>query len=91
MKPDEFIPERWTTQPELIIHKDTWFPFLTGKYGCIGKQLAMNEMRTVIAKIVLELDVSFAKGETGRALLEDSRDTFTTDCAKLELIFTRRK
>jgi cytochrome P450 family 628 len=51
----------------------------------------MSELRTVIAKLILEFDMSFAPGEDGRALLEDSEDVFTTACAKLELVFTPRK
>ena len=30
-KPEEFIPERWTTQPELVLNKAAYLPFSTGK------------------------------------------------------------
>ncbi|KAH8682042.1 cytochrome P450 monooxygenase-like protein [Xylariales sp. PMI_506] len=89
-KPTEFIPERWTTQHELILNKDAFFPFSMGKFSCIGKQLALNELRVVIAKVLLEFDVKFAEGETGKALLEDSKDVFTLNNARLELCFTKR-
>lgn len=89
-KPNEFIPERWTTQPQLILDKTAFFPFLTGRFGCIGKQLAYNEMRTVVARMVLTFDVAFAPGEDGRTLLEDSQDHFTTGVAKLDLVITER-
>lgn len=32
---DEFIVERWTTKPDLIIDKRAFFPFLTGKWFVI--------------------------------------------------------
>jgi cytochrome P450 len=31
VRPLEFIPERWTTQPELIIDSSVYAPFSTGK------------------------------------------------------------
>ncbi|KAF2496864.1 cytochrome P450 [Lophium mytilinum] len=51
-QPDEFIPERWTTRPELTINKAGSMPFMTGPYDCAGKKLAMMELRSVVAKIV---------------------------------------
>ncbi|KAI0399882.1 cytochrome P450 [Xylaria palmicola] len=90
VSPNEFIPERWTTRPELVLNKKAFCPFSQGRYACIGRNLALNELRAVISKSVLEFDISFAPGETGRALLEDSKDIFTLSLAKLELRFTRR-
>ena len=90
-RPNEFIPERWTTQPELVLDKTAWFPFSIGRYGCIGKQLALIELRTVLTKLALELDIKFAPGETGKRLVEDSKDIFTTTAMPLDVIFTPRK
>ncbi|KAI0481303.1 cytochrome P450 monooxygenase-like protein [Xylariaceae sp. FL0804] len=90
LKPDEFRPERWTTEPHLILDKTAFFPFSMGKFACIGRQLALNELRTAIAKLILEFDVALAPGETGKRLLEESVDAFTMANAKLELCFTSR-
>ena len=57
----------------------------------IGKQLALNELRTVIVKVLLAFDVRLAPGETGRELLEESKDMFTLINGKLELVVTERK
>ncbi|KAI0191579.1 cytochrome P450 [Astrocystis sublimbata] len=89
--PNEFIPERWTTRPELVLNRKAFCPFSLGRYACIGRNLALNELRAVISKSVLEFDISLAPGETGRALLEDSKDIFTMSLAKLELCFTERR
>jgi cytochrome P450 len=62
-----------------------------GPYGCVGKQLALMEIRNVMARIVTEFDVTFAPGEDGTKLLEESHDTFTIALAPLELVFTRRE
>ncbi|KAI0976356.1 cytochrome P450 monooxygenase-like protein [Xylaria arbuscula] len=88
--PNEFIPERWTTRPELILNRKAFTPFSQGRFACIGRNLALNELRAVISKAVLEFGIAFAPGETGRALLEDSKDIFTMSLAKLELSFTKR-
>lgn len=88
--PNEFIPERWTTRPQLVLNKKAFCPFSLGRYACIGRNLALNELRVVITKSVLEFDIAFAPGETGRTLVEESRDIFTMSLAKLELSFTKR-
>ena len=62
-----------------------------GPYGCVGKQLALMEIRNVMARIVTEFDVRFAPGEDGTKLLEESHDTFTIALAPLQLVFKRRE
>ena len=91
VEPNTFVPERWTTKPELVLNKDAFFPFSMGKFGCIGKQLALNELRTVITKMVLEFDVEFAPGEDGTKLLTESQDVFTMSNAELKLIWRERE
>ncbi|KAH8727656.1 cytochrome P450 [Phaeosphaeriaceae sp. PMI808] len=36
VKPDEFIPEQWLDQPQLIPQKYAFFPFMAGLYSCTG-------------------------------------------------------
>jgi cytochrome P450 len=62
-----------------------------GPYGCVGKQLALMELRNVTARIVSQFDVKFAPGEDGTDLLEKSTDIFTLALAPLMLIFTNRE
>lgn len=90
VKPNDFIPERWSTQPELILNKEAWFPFNIGRYGCIGKQLALNELRTVVTKLVLDFDITLAPGETGYDLMEKSKDIFTMSNSKLDCVLHPR-
>lgn len=33
VKPDEFIPERWTDRPELVLDRRAWHPFIIGKFS----------------------------------------------------------
>ncbi|KXT05712.1 hypothetical protein AC578_5568 [Pseudocercospora eumusae] len=85
---DQFIPERWYSKPELIKHKKAFAPFLMGSFGCIGKNLAIMEMRTLTTSILLSYDVGFAPGENGNRIWNESREHFTMDLAPLDLVFT---
>ncbi|KAL4960091.1 cytochrome P450 [Aspergillus stella-maris] len=88
---DKFIPERWLDEKErLIKHEEAFFPFQLGRYGCVGKQLALMEMRLVIARMAWEFDISFAPGETGEAFDQDAKDTFTFTVGPLMLQFQVR-
>ncbi|KAL4804568.1 cytochrome P450 [Aspergillus unguis] len=88
---DEFIPERWIDKEKLVVNEAAFFPFQMGRYGCVGKQLALMEMRHVIARLVLEFDISFADGETGESFDRDAKDTFTYTVGPLMLNFESRR
>jgi hypothetical protein len=49
------------------------------------------ELRLTIADLLTRFDISFAPGETGRALIEESKDWFTWGLADLNLVFRRRR
>ena len=89
--PMSFVPERWTSRPDLVRNKNAFFPFLIGTYGCVGKQVALMELRTVLSKLVLAFDIEFAKGEDGRRLCEESLDCFTTTLARMDVELKTRK
>ena len=74
-----------------MINKKAFMPFSIGPYSCVGRQLALNEIRTVISKLVLGFDIGFAHGEDGTRLLEDTLDNFVLGLAELSLTFTPRK
>lgn len=90
-KATEFYPERWYKEPDMVKNKTCWGPFSMGVYGCIGKPLALLEIRTLVTKLVMKYDVAFAPGETGKALMEDFKDHFTLGLQDLNLVFTPRK
>lgn len=74
----------------MVKRKDAFAPFSLGPNSCVGKQLALMELRTVVAYLVTAFDVKFAPGEDGTRLLNDSKDFFTISTSDLEVIFTRR-
>jgi len=61
-----------------------------GTYSCIGKQLALMELRTVTARLVTQFDIAFAPGEDGTDLFEKTKDVFTLEVAPLRIVFTPR-
>ena len=61
-----------------------------GMYHCAGKQLALWEMRSVIARVALQFDISLAPGEDGREFDEGVLDTFTMALPPLQMCFKER-
>ena len=57
---------------------------------CIGKNLALMELRIVTALLVSRYEIMFAPGEDGTALFRDMKDAFTAAPGDLRLIFQRR-
>ncbi|KAJ8129220.1 hypothetical protein O1611_g4409 [Lasiodiplodia mahajangana] len=88
--PNQFIPERWTTQQEKVKDKRGFSPFSQGKFGCVGKSLAMSEMRIVIALLVKKFKISFTDDDKGRSLFTGLRDRFTFAPGDLQLRFSIR-
>lgn len=97
--PDAFVPARWLAaeqggRPELVAERGAWFPFQVGQYACVGKGLAMWEMRSVLTRVALGFDVGFPEeegGDRGRAFDEGMRDTFTMTLGPLWLVFRERR
>lgn len=74
----------------MVHHKDAWNPFSSGPFGCIGKNLAMMEVRLLTTELVLKYDAKLAEGEDGDNLLYKSTDHFTMGLADLMLVFEDR-
>jgi cytochrome P450 len=87
VRPDDFIPERWTSKPELILNRSAFFPFLIGPYSCVGKTLAYMELRSVIRRVVNEFDVVLPEGFVPEEYWNGIRDHFTAGPPKQEVNF----
>ncbi|KIW10687.1 hypothetical protein PV08_11651 [Exophiala spinifera] len=86
----EFIPERWISRPEMIKYKEAFAPFSSGPYSCIGKQLALMELRDVIAQLTTRFNIEQGPGNktSPEAGMED---IFTVALGSFDLVFTPRK
>ncbi|KAF2119242.1 AflN/verA/monooxygenase [Lophiotrema nucula] len=65
VKPDEFIPERWTVGPEdpLYPPKGAWRVFEWGPRACIGQTLALLELRVALVMTTRLFDIKPAYEE----------------------------
>lgn len=90
VQPNDFIPERWTTQPELVLNKSAWLPFSAGVYNCPGKALGMMELRSVVARTIDRFNVSFPPGVDFKwdAFYSEIKDCFTSGVPNQDLVFS---
>jgi tryprostatin B 6-hydroxylase len=64
--------------------------FDSGSFNCIGRPLALMNLRTTVARLVMEFDVKMAPGEDGSKFLGNAKDNFVLYLGDLDLVFTRR-
>ncbi|KAI7776264.1 Cytochrome P450 [Diaporthe eres] len=89
--PHDFVPERWYSKPEMVKAPRAFAPFGMGRTLCVGKNLAMAQMRLVAAAILPKYDIDFAPGEgNGEAVERDLKDQLTANPGKLRLVFAKR-
>jgi cytochrome P450 len=89
---EEFIPERWTEErPELLLEKKAFIPFGYGVHSCVGKQLALNEMRLVIARVARDFDVEFGESYDDGKFLAEWMDYAVLKIGALPLKFLSRR
>ncbi|KAI9927449.1 hypothetical protein MW887_003062 [Aspergillus wentii] len=88
---DSFIPERWYSKPEMIKEKSAFAPFLIGPYNCIGKPLALLNIRTLVAQLVTDFDFEFAPSENGEEFMGEAMDHITLELGKCIISFRARE
>ena len=93
VQPNEFIPERWSTQPDLVLRKDAFVPFGYGAYNCAGRPLAMLQLRMVVAMIFKRFELSFAPGKEAQCqhFIDHQSDCFTLHLEPLPLLLKERE
>ncbi|KAF9249319.1 hypothetical protein DTO013E5_8509 [Penicillium roqueforti] len=91
VNPHEFIPERWYSQPELIKDKRAFAPFGVGRTSCVGRHLALAQIRLVTAALMFHYRIKFAPGENnGEAVERDMKDQLTAQPGACRLVFQSR-
>ncbi len=63
VRPDEFLPERWTVpegDPLHPVNNNAWAPFSIGPRNCIGMELALIELRIVSVLTARRFDIEEA-------------------------------
>ncbi|KAL5585544.1 hypothetical protein FOVSG1_014933 [Fusarium oxysporum f. sp. vasinfectum] len=91
--PDDFVPERWTTNPEMVKDGSVFAPFSFGRYACMGKQLGLMEVGYATCIILHRFDICLAgEGASSKlAFLKGLEDHFTLDAPELQMLLTARK
>jgi cytochrome P450 len=93
-KPEAFIPERWFGDPAIYETKrDAFIPFSTGPRNCVGRPLAMMELRYAIATIFrnfnFEIDDHKYDAKVWDAQILD-RFTFSTGALDVKISFREK-
>jgi cytochrome P450 len=104
--PDTFWPERWLSDKERrsfgdakpndlggvpFVHNIAAFiPFSSGPANCVGKNLAYQEMRTVVCAMMHHLEFRFASGYDPKSWERDVKDYFVATKGKLPVILSPR-
>ncbi|KAI0399894.1 cytochrome P450 [Xylaria palmicola] len=90
VRPDDFVPERWTSAPELIRDRRAYAPFSTGARYCLGKSMALNALRLAVAGLLRDYDVAFAPGYDQATMWRDLRDQVTSQPGAVFCVFRPR-
>ncbi|KAI9706861.1 MAG: hypothetical protein M1820_004640 [Bogoriella megaspora] len=83
-QPDEFLPERWLVEKDDALFPSisgAWRPFEFGPRNCIGQQLALLEIKLVLALTVREFHVVNAYDEWDRMMKPKGPKTVNGDRA----------
>ncbi len=74
-----------------MLDKGAFAPFNQGRFGCVGKQLALMEIRAVTASLLSRFDLAFAEGMgRGEGVEGEMKDQFTMAVGKVDLVFEER-
>lgn len=88
---ERWWPERWLAGPDGVADQRAFIPFSYGPHVCVGKQLALAEMRLAVARTVrgfrLEMDDAQEQGEWWRAW----SDFFTVKLGSAGMKFIKRE
>ena len=95
--PETFWPERWLIaeglEPsgEKIVHNPNAFvPFSFGPYNCVGKNIAMQEMRVLICHLIQKLRFRIADPSDFAKFEREAKDQFVYVVGELRVVVERR-
>ncbi|KAF2726486.1 cytochrome P450 [Polyplosphaeria fusca] len=68
-RPEEYLPERWLCAEgdPLYPPKHAWRPFEKGPRNCIGQELALTEIKIILALTIRDFDILDAYAEFDKA------------------------
>ncbi|PSR77865.1 hypothetical protein PHLCEN_2v7686 [Hermanssonia centrifuga] len=95
--PDQFWPDRWLSQERYILPSgdrvesvitdhEVFMPFSASPMGCVGKNVAMAEIRAVTCAVVQQLDMKIADQTSLERWEKDIREVFVTSRGTLPVV-----
>lgn len=70
---------------------NNFFMYYLGRTSCVGKHLALAQIRSVVSSLVSQYRIEFAPGEdNGEAVKRDMRDQLTARPGEFHLVFVPR-
>ncbi|KAL1938654.1 hypothetical protein VTO73DRAFT_11469 [Trametes versicolor] len=92
--PDAFYPDRWLRAPDAdpaFVHDTRAFaPFSFGPNNCVGRGLALQEMRMLAVLLVRRFEMRFPDGWDHRKYEEGLEDWFVIQKPALKVVLTPR-
>lgn len=86
----EFVPDRWLGKSDMILDRRAFTPWANGKWACLGKPIALFELRYMIALLVCKYSISFPAGDDGSQVERGYKDQVTAFPGRLDLVFVPR-
>ncbi|KIJ23223.1 hypothetical protein M422DRAFT_276244 [Sphaerobolus stellatus SS14] len=89
--PEKFFPERWIEEgPGHILNYAAFLPFSYGPTNCVGKNLAMFEMRIVVCSLLQKFEFELAPGYNPSEWDDALRDHFIFVKGRLPVVIRTR-
>ena len=70
---------------------NAFIPFSFGPTNCVGKNLAMQEMRVVVCHVIQKLDLRLEDGWDASEFTREHKDYFVAEVGKLPVTVRQRK
>jgi cytochrome P450 len=89
--PNEYLPERWLGTKEVLTEVKTLFmPFSSGPRACLGKNLAMMELKVITATLIRRFHIRSASTTTEASMAMIDHFLVIPKGGKCDLIFDHR-
>ncbi|OJT10335.1 Isotrichodermin C-15 hydroxylase [Trametes pubescens] len=93
--PNVFYPDRWLpgaadADPNFVHDTRAYAPFSFGPNNCVGRGLALQEMRMLAALLLRRFEMRFADGWDAREYEEGLKDWFVLQKPALRVVLTPR-
>ena len=95
--PDTFYPDRWLiaeglqeSKEPLVHDMNAFIPFSFGPWNCVGKNLAMLEMKMVLTHMLQKVNIRFQDGYDPADWLRNMKDKFVLSSGPLPIVVEKR-